>query len=115
MSNFVIGIDIDPKKTKLAKENAQIYEVDHKIDFITADFLKMKNLSGEIVFINPSTVGYNSSSLPFSMKDNLKPDLSSLLGKSLQISSCVCMKLPKEVSMDELVAFFHLTLEAQEL
>jgi 23S rRNA G2445 N2-methylase RlmL len=115
MSNFVIGIDIDPNKTRQAKENAEIYEVEHKIDFLTANFLKMKNLSGEIVFLNPSTVGYNGSLMPFSMKENLKPELSSLLGKSLQISSCVCLKLPKEVSMDELVAFFNVTLESQEL
>lgn len=115
MSNFVIGIDIDPKKTQLAHKNAEIYEVDQKIDFITADFLKMKNLSGEIVFINPSTVGHNSSSQPFSIKNNLKPDLSQLLGKSLQISSCVCMKLPKDVALEDLVEFFHHTLESQEL
>lgn len=115
MSNFVIGIDIDPLKTLAAKQNAEIYDVGHKIDFITADFFKMKNLSGEIVFLNPSTVGYNSSSRPFSIKDNLKPDLGSLLGKSLQICPCVCMKLPKEVALEDLVTFFHLTLESQEL
>ncbi len=39
--NLVIAIDIDPNKIALAKHNAKVYGVDHKIEFIVGDFLQV--------------------------------------------------------------------------
>lgn len=37
----VIAIDIDPKKIEMAKNNAKIYGVEKKIEFIVGDFLNI--------------------------------------------------------------------------
>ena len=34
-----MAIDIDPKKIEMAMHNAKIYGVEHKIDFVVADFM----------------------------------------------------------------------------
>ncbi|PLW45708.1 hypothetical protein PCASD_07036 [Puccinia coronata f. sp. avenae] len=59
----VIAIDKDPNKIKLARSNAAVYGVAHKIEFICADFLGwMAQLSLtqiasiDLVFLSPPSV-----------------------------------------------------------
>jgi hypothetical protein len=99
-SNFVIAIDIEKTKTFYAKNNAQIYQVCEKIDFMTADFFKVKQLNGDVVFLDPCVYKYTPNGKPFSIKDNLRPDLTRLLAKSLEISTCIAIKLPKDTELD---------------
>ncbi|GAB6032771.1 hypothetical protein CHUAL_011635 [Chamberlinius hualienensis] len=50
----VIAIDIDPNKIRMAKNNARVYGVDHLIDFIIGDYLKLaSSLKSEAVFLSP--------------------------------------------------------------
>jgi 23S rRNA G2445 N2-methylase RlmL len=112
--NFVIGIDIDPTRTFYAKHNAQIYQVSEKIDFLTADFLKLKNLSGDVVFLAPSVIQRDAKE-KFSLYKHLEPDLRHLLAKSLEISHCISIKLPAETDLEEMAGFFNSSLEFYEL
>lgn len=41
MLYVVIAIDIDPVKLHCAKNNARIYGVEHKIEFILGDFFEL--------------------------------------------------------------------------
>ncbi|XP_022162132.1 trimethylguanosine synthase-like [Myzus persicae] len=51
---LVIAIDIDPNKIKLARHNAEIYGVAHKIEFIVGDFfLIYPKLKADVVFMSP--------------------------------------------------------------
>lgn len=51
---LVIAIDIDPDKIKLARHNAEIYGVAHKIDFVVGDFfLIYPKLKADVVFMSP--------------------------------------------------------------
>ncbi|KAI1284883.1 Trimethylguanosine synthase [Halotydeus destructor] len=52
----VIGVDIDPEKIRLAQNNARVYEVDHRIDFICQDFMVLAStakLKADVVFLSP--------------------------------------------------------------
>ncbi|CAD5111419.1 DgyrCDS728 [Dimorphilus gyrociliatus] len=50
----VIAIDIDPVKLKCAKNNAKIYGVEDKIEFIQGDFLKVyPTLKCDVAFLSP--------------------------------------------------------------
>eukprot|EP01084_Bolivina_argentea_P173488 300507_1 len=56
--DFVIAIDIDPEKIRMAKHNAQIYGVQDKIQFIVADFFAIAksfiaNSLVDVVFLSP--------------------------------------------------------------
>ncbi|PVV00893.1 hypothetical protein BB560_004711, partial [Smittium megazygosporum] len=53
-SNFVIAIDIDPVKIKIAQNNARIYNVENRIEFINGDFTKLaKHLKADIIYLSP--------------------------------------------------------------
>lgn len=56
-AHVVIAIDIDPVKIRIAKHNAQLYEVDDTIEFICADFVEWAKEqpynSVDAVFLSP--------------------------------------------------------------
>ncbi|KAG7200350.1 hypothetical protein KM043_017807 [Ampulex compressa] len=50
----VVAIDIDPVKIELARNNAKVYGVDDRIEFIVGDFLKLApRLVADVVFLSP--------------------------------------------------------------
>ena len=50
----VIAVDIDHKKIELARNNARIYGVEHKIDFIVGDFFEVvPMLKADVIFLSP--------------------------------------------------------------
>ncbi|XP_015190867.1 PREDICTED: trimethylguanosine synthase [Polistes dominula] len=50
----VIAIDIDPEKILLARNNARIYGVEDRIEFIVGDFLQLApKLTADVVFLSP--------------------------------------------------------------
>nr|XP_034183740.1 trimethylguanosine synthase [Osmia lignaria] len=60
----VLAIDIDPIKIELARNNARVYGVDDRIEFIVGDFLKLApKLVADVVFLSPpwGGPGYNKN------------------------------------------------------
>ena len=52
--NYVIAIDIDPKRIEMARHNAEVYGVANYIEFICGDFLQLAPyLRGDVVFLSP--------------------------------------------------------------
>ncbi|KAJ7559396.1 hypothetical protein O6H91_04G083500 [Diphasiastrum complanatum] len=52
--NYVIAIDIDPKKIDYCKHNAEIYGVANRIEFVVGDFFKVApSLKADVVFLSP--------------------------------------------------------------
>lgn len=50
----MIAIDIDPEKIRLAKHNADIYEVGDRIEFIVGDYTQLyQKLKADVVFLSP--------------------------------------------------------------
>jgi len=50
----VIAVDIDKEKIAMARHNARVYGVDHKIDFIVGDYFQVvPNLKADVVFLSP--------------------------------------------------------------
>lgn len=50
----MIAIDIDPHKIAFAKQNAEIYGVAEKIEFITGDFFSVSSkLQADVIFMSP--------------------------------------------------------------
>ena len=60
----VLAIDIDPIKIELARNNARVYGVDDRIEFVVGDFLKLApKLVADVVFLSPpwGGPGYNKN------------------------------------------------------
>ncbi|XP_050528300.1 trimethylguanosine synthase-like isoform X2 [Daktulosphaira vitifoliae] len=71
---LVIAIDIDPHKIKLAKHNAEVYGVAHKIEFIVGDFFILAKsnpkLKADVIFMSPPWGGpeYSAFDNKFSLE-----------------------------------------------
>nr|XP_023016565.1 uncharacterized protein LOC111505903 [Leptinotarsa decemlineata] len=102
----VIAIDIDPNKIELAMNNAEVYGVSHKIDFITGDFFELaESLKGDVVFLSPPWGGPNYLNQPlYDLEKMLQPlPFSQLIAVARKISPKVAAFLPRNSNTCTLV------------
>ncbi|XP_044754685.1 trimethylguanosine synthase isoform X2 [Coccinella septempunctata] len=94
----VIAIDIDPKKIELAKNNAQVYGVLDRIEFIVGDYISLaSSLKADIVFLSPPWGGPSYvRQKTYDLESMLEPvPFSKLMEESRKISRNVAVFLPK--------------------
>ena len=103
----VIAIDIDPKKLELARNNAAVYGVSDRIEFINSDFMLLaqsSKLIADCVFLSPPWGGPEYVNQPQYSLDMMTPD-----GKAIfelvqtSISENIAFLLPRNVNPDELI------------
>ncbi|GJQ78943.1 hypothetical protein Trydic_g110 [Trypoxylus dichotomus] len=97
----VIAIDIDPKKIELARNNAQIYGVTDRIEFIIGDFLVLcDKLIADVVFLSPPWGGPSYLSLPtYDLEQFLQPvPLSTLMVSARIITKNIAIFLPRNAN-----------------
>ncbi|KAG7598767.1 RNA cap guanine-N2 methyltransferase [Arabidopsis suecica] len=117
----VVAIDIDPMKTAFAMNNAKVYGVANRIDFVTGDFMQLAPcLKGDVLFLSPPWGGPTYSKVESYKLDMLLPrDGYSLFQTALSITPNIIMFLPKNVDLAQLeeLAWLSsppLTLEIEE-
>lgn len=94
----VIAIDIDPKKIELAQNNANVYGVSDKIEFIIGDFMQLaEGLKADVVFLSPPWGGPSYLSEPlYDLETMLLPvPFSQLIASARKVSSNVVAFLPR--------------------
>uniref|UniRef100_T1K5S1 Trimethylguanosine synthase n=2 Tax=Tetranychus urticae TaxID=32264 RepID=T1K5S1_TETUR len=103
---FIIASDIDPKKVSMAKHNATIYDVSHRIAFMVGDFfniIKTIKIHVDCIFLSP----------PWGGPDYLKQDnysLSSMTPDGFNIYNAakkyitpnIAFLLPRNIDRDDL-------------
>ncbi|XP_045463488.1 uncharacterized protein LOC123673103 [Harmonia axyridis] len=102
----VIAIDIDPKKIELAKNNAAVYGVLDKIEFIVGDFFSLAaEIKGDVVFLSPPWGGPSYlSSKTYDLESMLQPvPFSQLMDASKQISQNIAVFLPKNSNTSDVM------------
>ncbi|XP_037732353.1 trimethylguanosine synthase [Drosophila subpulchrella] len=105
----VIAIDIDAEKLAMAKHNAGIYGVAHKIEFVHADFLQFAastRIRPNVVFLSPPWGGpdYQKQSV-FDIEQSLLPvGASHLMQLSRRLADDVAFFLPRNANMSQVIA-----------
>ncbi|XP_073823551.1 trimethylguanosine synthase 1 [Musca autumnalis] len=104
----VIAIDIDPLKLEMAKHNAKIYNVSHKIEFICGDFLQLAatgKLKSDIVFLSPPWGGPKyKNKKDYDIEKYLLPvKASELVEAARHISTNVALFLPRNSNMKQII------------
>lgn len=102
-SRHVIAVDIDPKKIELARNNASVYGVQDKIEFVVGDFLEIVlRLRGDVVFLSPPWGGpsYQEKGL-FNLKD-VKPDVFQTFALCRKITNNIALLVPRNTDADQL-------------
>ncbi len=90
--------------------NAELHRVLDNIDFLSIDFLKIKKIDSDVVFLDPNVIRKDPKE-PYSVFKLAEPDIPSLLNKSFQASCRIALKLPHDTDVAELPELFHKSLE----
>lgn len=102
----VIAIDIDPIKIALARHNAEIYKVSHKIQFLIGNFFQLApSLKADAVLLSPPWGGvdyhgnqiYNVINLDGNMKCN------QLMEAARTITSNIALYLPRNSNIMQIL------------
>lgn len=101
--DHVIAIDIDPDRIAMAKHNARVYGVDHKIDFIVGDALSLlPHLPCDAVFLSPPWGGPSYKDSPSFLLSDMHPNGWDILEKSLWSTMNIAYYLPKHMDVDDI-------------
>lgn len=98
----VIAIEIDPVRVQLARNNARVYGVEDKIEFVVGDFFKLVPfLKGDVLFLSPPWGGPDYSKIENFSLDLLKPkDGYKLFQAAQSITPNIIMFLPRNVDVN---------------
>ncbi|XP_059971738.1 trimethylguanosine synthase [Mesoplodon densirostris] len=102
----VIAIDIDPVKIDLARNNAEIYGVADKIEFICGDFLQLASrLKADVVFLSPPWGGpdYATAEI-FDISTMMSPDGFEIFRLSQKITNNIIYFLPRNANIDQVAS-----------
>lgn len=105
----VIAIDIDANKLAMAKHNAAIYGVAHKIEFIHADFMQFAcstRLRANVVFLSPpwGGPGYQKQTT-FDIEKHLLPlGATKLMQHARRLSDNIGIFLPRSSNINQVIA-----------
>ncbi|VVA99216.1 unnamed protein product [Arabis nemorensis] len=117
----VVAIEIDPVKVEFAMNNAMVYGVANRVDFIVGDFIQLApSLKGDVLFLSPPWGGPMYNKVESYKMDMLKPrDGYSLFKIAQSITPNIIMFLPRNVDLAQVeeLAWLSsppLTLEIEE-
>uniref|UniRef100_A0A8D0GQB6 Trimethylguanosine synthase n=1 Tax=Sphenodon punctatus TaxID=8508 RepID=A0A8D0GQB6_SPHPU len=115
-SKRVIAIDIDPVKIRLAHNNAEVYGVTDRIDFICGDFMLLAStVKADVVFLSPPWGGPDyATAETFDIRTMISPDGFEIFKLSQKITNNVVYFLPRNADIDQ-VSYKSQVTELQEL
>ncbi len=102
----VVAVEKDPNRFRMAKNNAKVYDVDHRIAFINGDFFDIaaKQLAST-VNLDPPWGGPEYKQLGKFMLNNFSPDGNEILRFSLANFDEVVLRVPTIFDESELERF----------
>uniref|UniRef100_A0A4X1SY52 Trimethylguanosine synthase n=2 Tax=Sus scrofa TaxID=9823 RepID=A0A4X1SY52_PIG len=102
----VIAIDIDPVKIDLARNNAEVYGVADKIEFIQGDFLQLApRLKADVVFLSPPWGGPDyATAETFDIRTMMAPDGFEIFRLSQMITNNIVYFLPRNADVDQVAS-----------
>ncbi|KAF9113111.1 Trimethylguanosine synthase [Mortierella sp. AM989] len=100
----VIAIDIDPVRLMCAKNNARIYGVEDRIEFICGDYMTLiPRLKADVVFLSPpwGGPGYLVQD-EFDIKQDIPMDGEFLFNETSKITKNIAYFLPRNSNADQI-------------
>ena len=102
--NHVIAIDIDPVKIELAKNNAKVYGVEERIEFIVGDFLALApTLTADCIFLSPPWGGPEYLRRDVYSLSCMSPHGNDIFDAACQVTENIAYFLPRNVDVDEVI------------
>ena len=101
----VIAIDIDPEKICLARNNARVYGVEDRIEFIVGDFFKVVPSlpAANVVFLSPPWGGPNyRTKKSYDIQARIPMDGIRIFNAAKQITENIAYYVPRNVDTDQM-------------
>lgn len=102
----VIAIDIDPEKLRLAKNNAEVYGVADRIEFVLGDYLVLApRLIADVVFMSPPWGGpdYVNADV-YDLEAMTGLEASRLFAVTRKITPHIAYFVPRNTNLEQLTA-----------
>ena len=99
----------------MLNQNIKACKLTSPVDAMMGDFLDIKGLKADIVFLNPINT-FKDVCLDtegFSLFKHMKPELTPALKKALECSSKVAIRLPGYTDLDEIVSLFYTVVQKE--
>ena len=103
----MIAIDIDPVKIQMARNNARIYGVEDRIEFIVGDSMTIipKLVSADVIFLSPPWGGPDYVfTEEYNLKDDIPLDGFEIFNKCLEVTDNVAYFVPRQTNTDQLIS-----------
>lgn len=101
----VIAIDIDPAKIALAQNNAAVYGVADRIEFVVGDFFQLVDgLRADVVFLSPPWGGPDYMDEAVYDLELSRPTVAAMCAAARGISPNLCIFLPRNTDTEQLAA-----------
>ncbi|XP_058899391.1 trimethylguanosine synthase [Kogia breviceps] len=102
----VIAVDIDPVKIELARNNAEVYGVADKIEFICGDFMQLASrLKADVVFLSPPWGGPDYATAEvFDISTMMSPGGFEIFRLSQKITNNIIYFLPRNANIDQVAS-----------
>lgn len=99
----MIAIDIDSTKIELARQNARVYGVEDRIEFIVGDFFELAPfLKSDVVFLSPPWGGPDYTKNPKYSLNDIKPiDGAEIYKIASRITENVVFYLPRNINVHQ--------------
>lgn len=73
--SFVLGIELNPERARIAAHNASVYGVRHKVDIVIGDFMTIsRSLRADLVYLSPPWGGPGYKNTEVFDLHQMKPD-----------------------------------------
>lgn len=97
-------MDIEQQKVDFSTHNAHVYGLAAEFQIALSDFLLLPPAQFDCVFLSPPWGGTGYQQLSEYSLNNIYPDFDQLLDKALSYSPNLMLFLPKNTSIEDLVA-----------
>ncbi len=99
----VYMIEIDKNRIEMAKNNAQVYDVEGKIKFIHGDYFEeAPKVKADVVYLDPPWGGPEYKNLKEFKLDNFSPNGHEILNLAFKYFPQVVMRIPVNFNLNEL-------------
>lgn len=102
----VIAVELDTRRIKLARKNATLFEVSHRIEFVNEDVLRaLPQLDFDTVFFDGQwSEEASTEALPFTLS-HFSPDGTCFLQLCFELTDSVVVRTPVNFDFSELEQF----------
>jgi len=102
----VISVDINKKRLEMARNNACVYCVENRIQFINEDaFTAIEKYNFDGIYIDPPWGGPGYKDIQDYLLERIKPNGNHILSAALKKTSMVAISLPLNINLNDLKKF----------